>query len=147
VRLNIADPDTLLLAIYGNDKATTIQGKYRGREGKVVDVDLLHHGMDAFETLVEALRDARALHARNCALLVCHKQVGEFLRPPIKVPQPGTQEVKVGRNKTTLVPAGGDPNHWETFTLLLGYNRWKMWQVQANKMKGTVEAWRQNWQR
>ena len=146
MKMDIRQPDCLLLAIYERDGKLSTMGKLRRTNGTLnADIELEHHGTDPFAVLVEALEDAVQLRTKHCQVFTNSEALGEFFTPPIKVPQPDRQEVRVGRHKTVEIPAGGDPNQWRALHLLLGYRKWKVRQVRGNQIKETRETWRRQW--
>ena len=135
MKLDVRQPDCLLLAVYERAGKLVAVGKVRRLDGKMLtEPVLVEAGTEPFALLRDALEQAVDLKVKHCAVFTNSPDLAAFFTPPIKIEQPDRQTVRMGRNETVEVPAGGDPNQWRTLHLLLGYRKFRVWAISPDRM-------------
>jgi hypothetical protein len=130
-QLTLTTPNTLILGIAHRDGRTAITGGVRLRNGELENDAIEMVGGDLWETLNEGLADVRIIRAPYLLLLTTCGELNEWLHKPIKVEQPETKTVWVGRERFT-VKTGGNEHQWAILRHLFIYT-WRCDRVPALK--------------
>ena len=146
MKMRPLQPDCIVLAVYEQGDRLVVLGKVRKLDGSMLNEPVISEpGTEPYALLREGLEQAADLAVKHCAVFTNSRDLVEFFTPPISVPQPDTQTVRVGKNEYVEIPAGGDPNQWAMFRLLLGYRKFRVWAIGSEKMKGATDEWRRYW--
>lgn len=129
--LSLTTPNTLILGIAHRGNRTAITGGIRYRNGEM-DTDTIEMaGGDLWQTVDEALADLRIVKAQHLLLLTTCDELYQWLQGPIRVEQPESKSVWVGRDRFD-VKTGGNEHQWKILRHLFMYV-WRCDRVPALK--------------
>ncbi len=119
-QLSITTPNTLLLGIASNGKQTAVTGALRLRNGSMEPEVIETVGGDIWQATNEAFADLRIIKATHVLVLTTCDELFNFLQKPIRVEQPTTKSIRVGREVFT-VKTGGNEHQWSILRHLFMY--------------------------
>lgn len=130
-QLTLTTPNTLILGIALRGDRTAITGGVRLRNGELESDAIEMVGGDLWQTLNDGLADVRIMRVPNLLLLTTCDELARWLTKPVKVEQPETKTVWVGRDRFT-VKVGGNEHQWAILRHLFIYV-WRCDRVPALK--------------
>jgi len=119
-QLSITTPNTLLLGIASNGQRTAVTGALRLLNGDMEPEVIETVGADVWQATNEAFAELRIVKANHVLILTTCDELLAFLQKPIRVEQPGTKSIRVGR-ETFTVKTGGNEHQWSILRHLFMY--------------------------